>query len=1070
MLSSRECEHSVAPRGALLRALEGEDLEEMVELLHGYGLISADSKESFLSLQCDKARDDGRQLRGRYLLQLVYEKVRSHRFLFYRFLGCLKGGNKVYDILREERATGSVEEAGEVQDTERCLTEDDITELIGVMASVAHLWEDISIALKIPINVQADIRKEGGSSKVQLYKALNYWVLGDCLKPVTTSTLKQALAGPIVGVASIADIIPTIKKPPAHNRPGGDSINTPNILFQSQATKISYSRSNLLEVEVSNASSSMSYQWYKDGYELSDDDYYENTKSSILLVRHRNMASKHIEGKYICQVEGRITSYEIPVEVHYPDRVRHLLDKYNKLEEIPKDCWPPRCATSFVELALINRNSDKVDEYDYSIRGDMDDVLMKKDKIDFNEAFGKHRSGALVLIEGRPGCGKTTLAHKVTRDWSRGEKVLVGAELVFFFSLRLLNMTQKDRDIDELMEQFYCSKSDINNVGQYLLSSQGDKVCFIFDGLDEYHRKNERINTFVEELISGKLPKAMIITFSRPVGTLQLKQSQTKINSQIEILGLKKNQIHSYVDSYFDTNNDMSQSLKEYLDQHINVLHMCYLPVHASMICYLYSHEGDNLPTTETQIYTQFTTSTITRKRMREDKSFKKVKLFNLSETNSLNFHEICKLAFEMTTKSIQVFCRSEDSVQLIDELGSDGPSLGLVTVDCAAKANGYEDFYSFLHLTFQEFLAAYFIFQSETEEQFAILNQYRNHKSMLVVWKFYCGLIGSNPNSSFQYQINLIFTSQYADTLYRIHCAFESQQAISCDAVLECADKCVLSFKGNMLNLADYNAMSHVISKASYSTLGLQFHSCALYSKSAAGKVITSCTNLQTLDISGNEIDSDGAVALAEGLKSCINLQILDISLNNITSVGATALVEGLKSFANLQQLVIGSNNIYSEGAAALAEGLKSCTNLQTLDISRNNIGSRDAAAPAEGLKSCTNLQKRSKSNESEGAAALAESLKSCTNLQTLDISRNNIGSRDAAALAESLESCTNLQTLNISQNNIGSEGAAALAESLESCTNLQTLNISRNNIGSEGAAALHKLTSYNSQLQLID
>ena len=1037
--------------------VKGQDLDELVKLFEGYCLISADMKESFLSLECDQVWDERRQLRVRYLLQLVYEQVRRDKHSFDNLLQCLKDlkgeGKKVYDILCKERATGSVGEAGEVQDTERCLTEDDISELIGELASIAHKWEDICIALKIPIRVQADIRKEGGSSIVQLNKALCYWVLGDCLKPVTTSTLKQALAGPIVGVASIADKIPTIKRSPICNRPSGDlssSDNTPKILFQSIDTQVTYGRSNLLEVEVSNASSSVSYQWYKDGHKLSDnihsceesdsgnyqgtkssilvrhrnmaskgykednlhdceisDGKYQGSKSSILLVRHRNMSSKHIEGKYVCQVEGKIISKEISVIVHYPDRVKHLLSKYKIIvEEIPKDSWPPICAKSFVELALINRKSIDVGEYDYSVRGDMDDIIKKKDKIDYHQAFGRYESGALVLVEGRPGCGKTTLAHKVTRDWSRGEKVLVGAELVFLVSLRVLNVTLKGKNINELMKLFYCNKEDAKSMGQCLLSGQGDKVCFILDGLDEYHRKS---NTFVKELISMKLPKAMVIIFSRPVGTWKLKQSETKIRNQIEILGLKKNQIHSYIDSYFDINTDMAHGLKEYLDLHINVLHMCYLPVHASMICYLFSQEGDNLPTTETQIYTQFTTSTITRKLMREDKSFKKITLANLSERNKFSLFEICKLAFIMTAKSIQVFHRSEKSVQLCDELGSDGPSLGLVTVDCAAKANGYEDFYSFLHLTFQEYLAAYFIFQSETKEQCDILIQYRNHKSMVQVWKFYCGLIGLESNSSFQNQINLIFTSDHANTLYRIQCAFESQQSISCDAVLDHTGDFILTFEGT-INLADCNAICHVISKASRPTLGLKFSSFKLCTMSAVIKVFKSCTNLQTLDIRDNDIGSEGAAALAEALEFCTNLQTLDICFNYIGSAGAKALAKALKSC---------------------------CTNLQTLDISFNNI-------------------------DSEGAAALAEALKSCTMLQILDISNNEIGSAGAAALVEAFKSCTKLQKLDIRYNNIHAKGTAALVEAVKFHTNLQRLEFHYNNIGCTECSARRFMTGY--------
>ena len=51
---------------------------------------------------------------------------------------------------------------------------------------------------------------------------------------------------------------------------------------------------------------------------------------------------------------------------------------------------------------------------------------------------------------------------------------------------------------------------------------------------------------------------------------------------------------------------------------------------------------------------------------------------------------------------------------------------------------------------------------------------------------------------------------------------------------------------------------------------------------------------------------------------------------------------------------LAIGS----TDGAVALAEGLKCCTNLQTLNLSSNSIGSDGAVALAEGLKCCTNLQ----------------------------------------------------------------------------------------------------------------
>ena len=132
----------------------------------------------------------------------------------------------------------------------------------------------------------------------------------------------------------------------------------------------------------------------------------------------------------------------------------------------------------------------------------------------------------------------------------------------------------------------------------------------------------------------------------------------------------------------------------------------------------------------------------------------------------------------------------------------------------------------------------------------------------------------------------------------------------------------------------------------------------CKGHDKNSLCTALKCCTYLQTLDRSGNNIGSDGAVALAEGLKYCTYLQTLDLSYNSIGSDGAVALAEGLKYCTYLQTLDLCDNSIGSYGAEALAEGLKCCTNLQTLYLIHNSIGSEGAAALAEGLKCSTNLQ----------------------------------------------------------------------------------------------------------------
>ena len=64
----------------------------------------------------------------------------------------------------------------------------------------------------------------------------------------------------------------------------------------------------------------------------------------------------------------------------------------------------------------------------------MDAILESKEVVEYEEVFREYREGALVLVEGRPGSGKTTLVegrpgsgkttlvYKVTRDWASGRR------------------------------------------------------------------------------------------------------------------------------------------------------------------------------------------------------------------------------------------------------------------------------------------------------------------------------------------------------------------------------------------------------------------------------------------------------------------------------------------------------------------------------------------------------------------------------------------------------------------------------------------------------------------------
>lgn len=94
--------------------------------------------------------------------------------------------------------------------------------------------------------------------------------------------------------------------------------------------------------------------------------------------------------------------------------------------------------------------------------------------------------------------------------------------------------------------------------------------------------------------------------------------------------------------------------------------------------------------------------------------------------------------------------------------------SLGLVTVNSTAKMFGFEGLYAFLHLTLQGYLAAYNIAIQNEDLQIKLVRNHQDKTEMLMVWKFYCGIVNENLKNK---QLQLIMTSMAMNGMHIIHC-----------------------------------------------------------------------------------------------------------------------------------------------------------------------------------------------------------------------------------------------------------------------------------------------------------
>ena len=529
---------------------------------------------------------------------------------------------------------------------------------------------------------------------------------------------------------------------------------------------------------------------------------------------------------------------------------------YKAMSIIESDQWPPVKEHFYINLALITpefiSRSDSFSRE--TIRGSVDDVYKKKVPIGFDEVFPselaskKHYVG---LIEGRPGCGKSTLITKVSKDWSE-EKILKDIEIFILVRLRRF-MEKKSLTLEEILGIYSANPEVVKMVHDKMTKENGQGVCFAFDGLDEYSTNLTQDNNIIMKIIHGQvLPLAAVFLTSRPATSEKFRR-HTLLTRNIEIIGFLEEDIELYVNSYYkdaEGGKAKANALIKYITDHPNIQRMCYLPLHIAMIVYLYDLDpnGRLLPKTETDLYFKFTIQTLYRSRMKdleEDIDPDDIEFHDFSdlpEEKSKIFKSVCRLAFMATVKQKQMFTGKE--IKELAELPEvpkkrDYDSVGLLTVDrMIADSSLPTKTFSFLHLTHQEFLAAVHLVEHLSDsEQLGAIQEHTDKVHMWVVWKFFCGIHAKKAkqpdiridvyNESFK-RITADNISTRLACLHMVHCAFESQFKESCSVLLAILNGSI-DVKDIALNASDCSALGYVLAQARTEVKKIDFSYCHL-------------------------------------------------------------------------------------------------------------------------------------------------------------------------------------------------------------------------------------------------
>uniref|UniRef100_A0A8C2JWI9 Protein NLRC5-like n=1 Tax=Cyprinus carpio TaxID=7962 RepID=A0A8C2JWI9_CYPCA len=698
----------------------------------------------------------------------------------------------------------------------------------------------------------------------------------------------------------------------------------------------------------------------------------------------------------------------------------------------------------------------------------------------------------VVMLLGQAGSGKTLLVHCLGRDWAEGS--FPSIHLLFLLEFRQLNLISRNLSLKELLFLFYPASGDIEEqsdaVFAFILSNP-EKVCFIFDGYDEFRGKlthPEKLESIMDpnkplpmiDLLSGLcsrkfLPDCTVLVTCRPRDVTDMFGSPGFITCELQ--GFDRLGVKEYAEQYFHKKGEeLKKKAVNLLMDNRHLLSMSHVPglCHICCVCidHLFSSDGYDLqlPASLTQIYMQILLAFL-----------KRIDGGVVSGTSPLQRYrtkivEISLLALKGLEESTIVFMDTDVSPELQDF----GIKSGILTIVKRTHEDGSSGYgFTFMHLKMQEFLAALHLMtnQNITESQLKKKLNLKTRWTTKIDPKsiftdslhlYVCGLAAEACTSNLvqfkgtegatawvqkrqaavrNFLLGLAgSTSQTGPKIVELcRCAHETQDAKLARAI---GSRPQFELRNIRLNAVDMDSLAFVTAAADQNVC-LDIGGCSFDLDCL--EILPSFKNVDHLIFRSRKYDDKFAEALCGILSQLQALRQLDFISGGLTDVGAAKLARALKDcphithlkFIEISSILViwmGKNSISTDGILTLIEIMAACTSVQEVHVEGNKEISLSFSQSSDTvwLKQCninvTNV------------VSLCNKLRVVSYITLLDLSNNSLGNKGLKKILELLPKLGMIQQINVSENGVDMDGVVMLAAALCNQKNLRKVDASEN------------------------